>query len=75
MEDIPRFSSTGLPDLAQGLEQGEILHIPGPDLQDIHLVQVLQLAGSVISVMVGSPASWPASVSMEMPAWPSPWKE
>ena len=35
----------GLPDLAQGLEQGEILHIPGPDLQDIHLIQVLQLAG------------------------------
>ena len=35
----------GLPDLAQGLEQGEILHIPGPDLQNIHLIQVLQLAG------------------------------
>ena len=43
--DIKDARGRTLIDAMQGLEQGEILHIPGPDLQNIHLIQVLQLAG------------------------------
>ena len=33
--DMPRLSSTGLPDLADPLEQREVLHVAGADLQDV----------------------------------------
>ena len=39
------FQQHRLPHLAQGLEQGKILHIPGAHLQNVHVCQAVQLPG------------------------------
>ena len=71
----PRLSSTGLPTVADRLQQREVLHVAGADLQHVGVL------GDHVDVgHVDAPRSPPAarsrartSARMRSPATPSPW--
>ena len=74
--DIPRLSSTGLPAWPSSLEQREVLHVAGADLETSACSATSgDVRVSITSVTTGSPVARARLGQQGAPSMPSPWNE